>query len=70
MYKEEESERARLMEDIIRIYERIKSQDGNHVEIEKKISIINEKVAYTRIPRGGAGSPRQFDNDYGDTLSS
>jgi adenylate cyclase len=32
-YKEEEAERARLMEDIIRLYEKIRSQDGNTVEI-------------------------------------
>lgn len=44
-YKEEEAERARLMEDIIRLYEKIKSQDGNTNEIEKKINYINDKVA-------------------------
>jgi hypothetical protein len=29
MYKEDEAERNKLMEDIIRIYEKIKNQDGN-----------------------------------------
>lgn len=49
MYKEEEAERARLMEDIIRLYERMKSQDGTHTEIEKKISLINDRVAKFRV---------------------
>jgi adenylate cyclase len=48
-YKEEEAERARLMEDIIRLYEKIKSQDGNTNEIEKKINYINDRVAKFKV---------------------
>jgi adenylate cyclase len=65
MYKEEESERARLMEDIIRLYERMKSMDGNNTEVEKKINSIQEKVAKVRM----LTRPISPSNDYGDQLS-
>jgi len=48
-YKEEEAERARLMEDIIRLYEKIKSQDGSTNVIEKKINYINDRVAKFKV---------------------
>lgn len=44
MYKEDEAERNKLMEDIIRIYEKIKNQDGNQQEMEKRFNVFNERI--------------------------
>jgi adenylate cyclase len=43
-YKEDEAERNKLMEDIIRIYEKIKNQDGNQQEMEKRFNVFNERI--------------------------
>jgi adenylate cyclase len=72
-YKEEEAERARLMEDVIRLYEKMKHQEGSNYEFEKKISTINEKVAKIKIipplekrPMSPK-APESAINDYGET---
>ncbi len=48
MYKEEESERAKLLEDVIKIYEKTKEIEVKTFEFEKKINLINEKVMKMR----------------------
>ena len=40
--KEEDSERIKLMGDMIKLYEKMKAQDSNNVEFEKKITHIND----------------------------
>jgi hypothetical protein len=48
MYKEEEAERAKLMEDVIKIYERAKDHDSKIVEAERKFAAFNEKLLKLR----------------------
>ena len=45
MYTEEEAERAKLMDDVIKIYERAKDHDSKIVEAERKFATFNEKLA-------------------------
>ena len=44
-YKQEELERVKLMEDIIKLYEKIKAFDGSREDIERRMSAINDKVS-------------------------
>ena len=48
MYKEEESERAKLMEDVIKIYEKTKENEHKIIESERKTNLINEKLMKMR----------------------
>jgi hypothetical protein len=48
MYKEEEAERAKLLEDVIKIYEKSKENDFKILEAERKIISMNEKLMKLR----------------------
>ena len=48
MYKEEEAERAKLMEDVIKIYERAKDHEAKIGEAERKFAAVNEKLLKIR----------------------
>jgi adenylate cyclase len=48
MYKEEESERAKLLEDVIKIYEKTKENELKIIEFEKKMNLVNEKIMKIR----------------------
>lgn len=48
MYKEEEAERAKLLEDVIKIYEKVKLFEHYHTEIDKRLSNMAEKLIKMR----------------------
>ena len=48
MYKEEESERAKLMEDVIKIYEKTKENEHKITDFDRKINLINDKLMKIR----------------------
>lgn len=59
--KEDEVERIRLMEDIIKLYEKIKSFNGNHNEIERKVMFINDRVSQIKsVANTGTVSPGNY----------
>jgi hypothetical protein len=61
---------VKLMEDIIKLYEKIKAFDGSREDIERRMSVINEKVS--QINRSTVNterktlSPREPDADFLD----
>lgn len=54
------------MEDVIRLYEKIKSQDGNAQEIEKKIQQISEKLSKVKVFSDKRPISPQNISDYGE----
>lgn len=48
MYKEEEAERAKLLEDTIKLYEKTRKLEDAQIEGQRRINIINEKVLRMR----------------------
>jgi|LauGreDrversion4_2_1035121.scaffolds.fasta_scaffold61224_2 adenylate cyclase len=48
MYKEEEAERAKIMEDVIKIYEKTKENESKIIEAERKMQAVNEKLLKIR----------------------
>lgn len=48
MYKEEEAERAKLLEDTIKLYEKTRELEDAQIEGQRRINIINEKVLRMR----------------------
>ena len=71
MYKEEEAERAKLMEDVIKIYERAKDHDGKIVEAERKFVALNEKLTKLRsVIERRPISPLREENGYDTTVGT
>ena len=48
MYKEEEAERAKLLEDTIKLYEKTRELEDSQIEAQRRIGIVNEKVLRMR----------------------
>lgn len=48
MYKEEEAERAKILEDTIKLYEKTRELEDAHIEAIRRISVVNEKVLRMR----------------------
>ena len=44
MYKEEEAERAKLMEDAIKLYEKTRELEDNQLETQRRFNVLHEKV--------------------------
>ena len=47
MYNEEESKQNKIMEDIVRLYTKVKQNDQVNQQNEKRIGLLNDKL--TRI---------------------
>lgn len=71
MYKEEEAERAKLMEDVIKIYERAKDHDSKIVEAERKFATFNEKLAKLKsVIERRPISPMREEHGYDTTVGT
>ena len=44
MYKEEEAERAKLMEDAIKLYEKTRELEDSQLEAQRRFNVLHEKV--------------------------